>query len=140
VEERDRRGRVALRWLTAGWLFVIITLSVVASERPLLLLPWVSALPGRDKTGHFLLMGSFAFVSVLAFAGTRHSGRRIPAPLVLCVVGALVIAEEGVQQWLPRRNFSLIDLASSLAGVAALGGLAVLWRARRQRTPQRKTS
>jgi len=117
-------------WLAAVWLLAIVVLSATASTRPQLVLEWTRLVPGRDKTGHFLLMGGFAGVSVLALAGRRVGARRVAVLAVLLGVTALVVLEECVQLWLPFRTFSLVDLASSLAGVACFGGLAALWRAR----------
>jgi VanZ family protein len=76
-------------------------------------------------------MGSFAGVSVLAFAGQRVAARRISAPAVSAVVAVLVVLEETAQLWLPNRTFSGTDLASSLSGVVCFGALAALVRARR---------
>jgi VanZ family protein len=119
----------ALRWVTALWLLAIIALSAIASLRPSLLLQWTPYLPGRDKTGHFLLMGGFAAVAVLAFAGRRIGSRIVSAWTVLLAVTLIVVAEEGLQRWLPSRTLSLVDLAYSLAGVYSCGGLAGVWRA-----------
>jgi VanZ family protein len=123
--------RRAAAWLAGAWLLAIVILSATASSRPRIVLQWTHLLPGRDKTGHFLLMGGFAAVSVLAFAGRRIRGvQQISALLVLAVVVSLVVLEEFVQRWLPNRTFSMVDLASSLAGVACFGALACAWRAR----------
>jgi VanZ family protein len=122
--------RRATAWLSAVWLLAIVVLSATASTRPYVVLQWTQHLPGRDKTGHFLLMGGFAGVSVLAFAGRRLGARRVAVLAVLVVVALLVALEECVQLWLPYRTFSLVDLASSLAGVACFGAVAALWRAR----------
>ncbi len=124
-------------WAAGVWLLVIVALSATASLRPQLLLQWTRYLPGRDKTGHFLLMGGFAAVSVLAFAGRRLGTRRIPALAVLSVITLVVVLEESVQLWLPHRTFSGVDLAWSLSGVACFGALAALWRARRPSEPDR---
>ena len=123
----------ALRWVTALWLLAIIALSATASLRPQLLLQWTPYLPGRDKTGHFLLMGGFAAVAVLAFAGRRIGARTISAWMVLLVVTLIVVSEEGLQRWLPSRTLSLEDLAYSLAGVFICGAIACAWRAFRGR-------
>ena len=132
ADERDPPAppRRAAAWAAGAWLLAIVALSATASLRPLLLLQWSHYLPGRDKTGHFLLMGGFAGVSVLAFASRRIGARRVSAPVVLAVVALLVVLEECVQLWLPNRTFSLVDLASSLAGVACFGAIAIAWRAR----------
>ena len=55
--------RRASAWIAVGWLLAIAVLSATASARPALLLPLTRLLPGRDKTGHFLLMGGFAAVT-----------------------------------------------------------------------------
>jgi len=106
---------------------------------PQLLLQWTHHLPGRDKTGHFLLMGGFAGVSVLAFTGRRLAARRISVLAVLAGVTLIVVLEEAVQLWLPHRTFSGVDLASSLSGVASFGAIAAFWRARgdRNQPPER---
>jgi VanZ family protein len=115
--------------VTALWLLAIIALSATASLRPALLLQWTPYLPGRDKTGHFLLMGGFAAVAVLAFAGRRVGSRTISVAAVSLAVTLIVVSEEGLQRWLPSRTLSLEDLAYSLAGVFICGGLACAWRA-----------
>jgi VanZ family protein len=120
------RGR---SWIAVLWLVAIVALSATATLRPQLLLQWTRYLPGRDKTGHFLLMGGFAGVSLLAFAGRRIGARRVSDAAVLAVVVAIVVAEEFVQRWLPNRTFSGTDLASSLAGVACFGAIVAIARA-----------
>jgi VanZ family protein len=124
-----------MAWVAAAWLIAIVALSATASMRPYLVLQWTHHLPGRDKTGHFLLMGWFARVSVLAFAGRRVAARRVSALAVTAGVAVIVALEEAVQLWLPHRTFSGVDLASSLAGVASFGALAGIWRARGERGP-----
>jgi VanZ family protein len=120
----------AAAWTAGVWLVAIVALSITASLRPQLVLQWTRHFPGRDKTGHFLLMGGFAAMSVIAFAGKRLGTRRVSAAGVLAVVAGVVVLEECVQLWLPHRTFSLVDLASSIAGVACFGVIAGAWRAR----------
>jgi VanZ family protein len=48
------------------------------------------------------------------------------------VAAGVVVLEEFAQLWLPHRTFSLVDLASSLAGVACFGAIASAWNARRR--------
>jgi VanZ family protein len=123
----------AAAWTAGVWLVAIVALSITASLRPHLVLQYTRHFPGRDKTGHFLLMGGFAAMSVIAFAGRRLGARRVSAAAVLAVVAGVVVVEECAQLWLPHRTFSLVDLASSLAGVAWFGAIAGAWRARRAR-------
>jgi len=124
--------RRASVWIALFWLLAIVALSATATLRPQLLLQWTRYLPGRDKTGHFLLMGGFAAVSLLAFADRRVAARRVSALVVLASVTLVVIVEEFVQRWLPNRTFSGSDLASSLAGVASFGALGAIVRAVRR--------
>jgi VanZ family protein len=130
---REAAPRRKLAWVATAWLIAIVALSATASLRPQLVLQWTHHLPGRDKTGHFLLMGGFAGISVLAFAGQRIGARRVSPLAVIAAVALVVVLEEAVQLWLPNRDFSGVDLASSLAGVASFGALAAIWRARGER-------
>jgi VanZ family protein len=123
----------AAAWTAGVWLLAIVALSVTASLRPRLVLQWTRLFPGRDKTGHFLLMGGFAAMSVIAFASRRLGARRVSAAGVLAVVAGVVVLEECAQLWLPHRTFSLEDLAWSLAGVACFGTVAAAWRTLRER-------
>jgi VanZ family protein len=125
-------SRVA-SWTAGVWLLAIVALSVTATLRPQIVLQWSRHLPGRDKTGHFLLMGGLAAISVLALAGRRLGARRVSSTDVLALVVAIVVVEECAQRWLPNRTFSLEDLAWSLAGVACFGAVASGWRALRVR-------
>jgi VanZ family protein len=118
--------------MAALWLIAIVALSATASLRPQLLLQWTHHLPGRDKTGHFLLMGGFAGIAVLAFAGRRLAARRVSALAVSVSVALIVVLEEVLQYWLPNRTFSGVDLASSLSGVVSFAALAAFWRARKR--------
>jgi VanZ family protein len=80
--------------------------------------------PNGDKVGHFLLMGSLAFV--LALALPKHW--QFPG---LGILAVLLAAEEFSQRFIRGRHSSIADLACSLAGVILLGGLAV-WLTRRK--------
>ena len=133
MRRRVSRSGTILRWTAGAWLLGIVALSAIASERPLSVLQFTRLLPGRDKTAHFLLMGGFAFFAVLAFARRHQGDRRVPTGFVLVGVALVVFVEEGLQWWLPLRNFSLFDLAWSLGGVAVFGGSAALWRVLRAR-------
>ena len=72
--------------------------------------------PNGDKLGHFLLMGSLAFVVALALP-ERWKLRG------LLILAGLLTLEECSQMLFPRRTFDLLDLACSLAGIAVFGGL-----------------
>ncbi len=97
-------------------------------------LPYV---PGRDVTGHFLIMGALAAACVIAFArGSRATGlwrgKGGSAARVLAFVAVGVTVDELAQALIPSRTFSWLDLAASLAGVVLFGGLAAWWVARQR--------
>ena len=66
----------AAAWTAGAWLLAIVALSITASLRPHARAA-VDPLSARAATrpGHFLLMGGFAAMSVIAFAGRRDRGR-----------------------------------------------------------------
>lgn len=72
-----------------------------------------------DKVGHFLLMGSVAFLVTLAMPRDwRLRG--------LILLAGLIMLEEFSQLIFKTRTFDLIDLACSLAGVTVFGILSIL--------------
>lgn len=71
-----------------------------------------------DKVGHFLLIGSVAFLLALAIPKTwRLRG--------LILLAGLITLEEFSQLIFKTRTFDLLDLACSLAGVTVFGTLSV---------------
>jgi hypothetical protein len=74
--------------------------------------------PNGDKVGHFLLMGSVAFLLVMA----------LPVPWrlrgLVFLAGVLTL-EEISQLFFITRSFSLVDLACSLAGVGLFGYFSI---------------
>jgi hypothetical protein len=89
-------------------------------------------LPGRDVTGHFLLMGALAFFVVLGFADARIRGRTLGALGALGIVALGASIDEVLQLWSTNRTFSFVDLGASLAGIAAFGAIAA-WQVSRRR-------
>jgi polysaccharide biosynthesis protein VpsQ len=79
--------------------------------------------PYGDKLGHFLLMGSLAFLMMLTLA-PRY---QFPG---LGVLAALIAIEEFSQRFFFGRHSDWLDLACSLAGLVVLGGLG-MWLKRR---------
>ncbi len=90
-------------------------------------------LPGRDSTGHFLLMGAVSFFAVLGFSGSRIAGHTVGVGGVIALVALGVTLDEFAQKLFVRRTFSLEDLMASYAGVLVLG--AVAWWVHRRRLP-----
>ncbi len=97
-------------------LFLIIRAADSGQLPPFIL--QLYSFPNGDKVGHFLLMGSIAFVLVMAFPSRwRLSG--------LIILAILLILEEFSQVLFKTRTFSLLDLACSLAGVSVFGYLSI---------------
>ena len=118
-----------------AWLAVLGAgvISLVASTHPHVFLPLWS-LPGGDKLGHFVVMGSVSLAVVIGLSSVVVLGRPLGVLGTLTLVLVFVTLEEVSQMLIPGRNFSLADLFASYAGVlslGALGGLWVLWRGRR---------
>ena len=123
-------SRVAIGWTAIAF---ALALTVFAST------PWwshmggvVEGLPGKDKTGHFVIMGLLAGACVVAFVGRTLARRHLSAVQVLALVSLGVTVDEFVQAIVPSRTFDLGDLVASLAGILVIGGGAALVQKRRQ--------
>ena len=82
---------------------------------------WVQSFPMGDKAGHFVLMGTLAFLL------NRALGCRMMRPgmqLGGVIVGVFVVAEEFSQLWFPWRTFDYGDLVADFLGIAFAGFLA----------------
>lgn len=108
--------------------------SILASVRARWFL-WVYDIPGADKTGHFVLMGTLALLIVLAFSDSRIRGHRLGALGCLIAVAAVVTLDEFSQSFLPRRTVDVNDLLASYAGIFAFGLAAIaIQRLRRRKS------
>ncbi len=96
----------------------------------------VRHLPGGDKTGHFLIMGTVSFLVTLAFSSARIRGRRLGAVGCVLMVGAVVTVDEFLQLLFPTRSFSLGDLLANWLGILSFGAAA--WLVLRTRTKRRE--
>jgi len=101
------------------------------------LTPWkplVDALPGQDKTGHFLLLGTLSLAVHATWPGRSWLClgplRVTTATLVLAILAGL---EEASQAAFPLRTVSWEDLAAGLAGILLLGPLGLAFHPRRPR-------
>jgi len=110
----------AVAWLAA------VAFIIYCADRQLLrpLFAFVTAHPGVDKLGHFLLVGGMALFLNLALRlrTWRALGRR-------WLLGGTLVAfaftvEEISQVWFPSRSFDLLDLACDYAGIMFFGWLA----------------
>ena len=120
----------------------IVALAVIASVFVISLLAslgygpvlfsWVLKVPGRDLTMHFVLMGLLSLSVNLWLAAGPWEGAVRRIARITAWVAVAVTLEELSQFVIPKRNFSVEDLSSSLAGVA-VGGLLALAAAARHR-------
>ena len=111
------------RWLTFGIYLLFIIAVIYAADRHLArgFFGWVQSVPLGDKAGHFVLMGTLAFLLNRALAR-----RTIPTGLQLggAIVAIFVVAEEISQRWLPWRTFDYGDLLADFIGIALADWLA----------------
>ena len=124
-----------MKWLAFLFLILIIVIVILADLGRLPgFLGFVNDIPYGDKIGHFILMGILSFL-VNASLLTAFP-RRDPKRLILVtslMLAFLVGIEEWAQRFFPSRISSLLDLSSSLAGIALFALLALWWKARREK-------
>lgn len=87
------------------------------------------AVPYGDKIGHFVLMGTFAFLANLSLSCRVIRVRQSSVMLGTIIVLALVGAEEISQAFIPTRSCDISDFIADVLGIA-LGAFAAktLWR------------
>ena len=86
----------------------------------------IGHVPGRDKTGHFILMGLLAFFIVLMLVPRMKSSAPKATIIVASILSLVIALEEGSQHFISSRTFSLADLLCSLAGVIVFTAIAFL--------------
>lgn len=96
---------------------------------------FIRQVPGRDKTGHFVLMGILAFLMNLCFKGETFRGLRVPVLKGSFIVLVAVTLEELTQIFMASRAFDLADLAADYLGILLFGRLAWLICKRGRRVP-----
>jgi VanZ family protein len=123
IAERSLRDQATI--LGAGTC-VTVAVAVIASNlgQGPQLLGFVDRIPGRDKTGHFLLMGVLAFFLVLVIVPRSKSKPWKASLLVIALLCLVIGIEEGSQYFISTRTFSIADLLCSWGGVLVFGALA----------------
>ena len=111
------------RWLPFTAFLAFIITAIYAADRHLArgFFAWVQSIPLGDKAGHFVLMGTLAFLLNRALTG-RTIGRG--PQLGGVIVAVFVLAEEISQRWLPGRTFDYADLLADAMGIALADWLA----------------
>jgi len=117
------RGKVAVVAMYTIFIGSIIYAANSNSLYPTLL-EWVRATPGMDKLGHFVLVGTLAFLVnwILSCRTISVAGRRLFLGSIICF--ALFTAEEISQIWIPSRTFDLFDFLANTLGILLIGSLA----------------
>ena len=91
------------RWLPFIIFSAFLLTVIQAADRQLArgFFGWVQTIPLGDKLGHFVLMGTLAFL-----LNSALKGRRIRPGVQLggVIVAVFVVAEEISQRWLPWRS------------------------------------
>ena len=123
---RNSRRVTRWRWIAAAVWLTGMGFIIFCADRRLLrpFFSFVTAYPGLDKVGHFLLIGGTAFLLNLALGlrGWRALGRRwLVGSVIVAVVFTL---EEFSQRWFPSRTFDLLDLTADYVGILFFGWLA----------------
>ena len=134
ADSSTKNQRASRRWLiVATVLFASGLVGVVAiansGSATAELLNIVQHIPGRDKTVHFLLMGTMALLLNLCWRAERWQMGPVPVLKGSIVVGVVVTLEELSQLFVPLRSFSLEDLAYDYLGIFLLGQCASFYLA-----------
>jgi VanZ family protein len=108
------------------FLFLALVVYFADSRAHLHWFTYLRSIPGGDKYGHFLLMGSLAFLVNLSLSCRVVSiaGRRFLLGSLLVLV--LITIEEFSQRFVPYRTFDLTDLLADYLGVFVFSWLAVV--------------
>jgi VanZ family protein len=85
--------------------------------------PFITAIPGQDKTGHFVLMGSMAFLANLSLHGRWFECCRFRLYLGSLIVLTCVVVEEFSQLFMANRAFDIGDLVADFLGILVLGNI-----------------
>ena len=106
------------KWLlpTALYFLLLLTIMLLADtgNLPLELLVKI---PYYDTIGHFVLYGIASFLSHRAINRRMLVIFHLPLPLGPLLFSCFTVIEEMLQELLPNRTFSLIDMGASLLGI-----------------------
>lgn len=103
--------------------FILIVVILANTGLVYKVFPFITVIPGEDKTGHFALMGSMAFLANLSLRGRWVECCRVRLFLGSLIVLTCVVVEEFSQLFIANRAFDIGDLAADLLGVLVLGNI-----------------
>ena len=118
----QRQSRQLL-WLTIGFITLLIGI-VIGANTGFEGFRGFYDVPGGDKLGHFLLIGTLAFLVNATLHARRIQLGRLRPLLGSLLVTLVVSAEEFSQLFLVHRSFDLLDLTADYVGILILGRLA----------------
>jgi hypothetical protein len=118
--------------IAAGFTLVILSIVLAADMGwGANLFSWVAHIPGRDFTGHFLLIGLLTLTVNLALRRRRIERFGMHFQVGSLIVLPVVTLEEFSQLWISTRGFSPLDLAADYLGIWLLGGVLSSWLRRK---------
>lgn len=111
------RGWLSPRWTAALAAYLMILVLIVALAYLGLIPTELGYIPCYDTIGHFMLMGSAAYLAHRALNRRTLRVCRWCLPMGPLLIAALAFGEEGMQMLSPYRTFSLSDMLSDLSGM-----------------------
>lgn len=113
-------------WITATYFLLLVSIVYLADHNQYhTLFSIIRSVPGGDKSGHFLLMGLFAFLlnwSLRCRTLNLYARRILLGSLIVSV---LVTLEEISQLLVRHRSFDLLDLLFDYLGIWMFGRIAL---------------
>lgn len=111
--------------LTLAFVVLLVLIVVMADTgRGQAFFALIEAIPGGDKTGHFVLMGLASFLVNLSLSAARVQIGPVRLLKGSLIVAAVVTLEEASQLLFASRGASVLDLLADYAGIILFGALA----------------
>jgi polysaccharide biosynthesis protein VpsQ len=113
------------RWLPF-LLFLSLIIGITVADnlgRLRSLINLITSVPGGDKVGHAIFIGTLAFLLNYALSGRMLKIGRYQILWGCLVIAVAMTMEEFSQIWIPIRNFDLLDLAANYFGITMAGWL-----------------
>lgn len=126
-------GQRSLWRLTLAFIVLLVLIVIVAdSGRGQVFFALIEAIPGGDKTGHFVLMGLASFLVNLSLSAARVQIGPVRLLKGSLIVAVVVTLEEASQLLFASRGASVLDLLADYAGIVLFGAFAAWIVARRR--------
>lgn len=112
------------KWAIACSCYLAVLLAIMLfADLGMLPVQELSKIPNYDIIGHFFLYGIASYLSHRALAKRAIGIIGYPFPLGPTIFSIFTVFEELLQQILPHRTFSLLDLGASLLGIVVFYGI-----------------